>query len=297
MPRPSHARNTATAALEACRAEVVDDLQIARGVCINLSAAAERTECREEANAERQEARALCVEQRDARLDLCEALGEERYDPDFDPADFVDPLAIGGAVAPNPYFPLIPGTVWVYEGGGETITVTVTESIKLIEGVRCLVVNDLVEEDGLPIEDTDDWYAQDVDGNVWYCGEIAQNFEVFEGDDPEEAELVDVDGSWKTGRDGAQPGIIMLASPQVGDVYRQEMALGEAEDAARVISTTGSATVPAASCAGDCLVTRDFTPLEPDANERKTYAPGVGLILERDLESGDRVELVEFDTP
>ena len=125
---------------------------------------------------------------------------------------------------------------------------TVTESTKLIEGVTCLVVNDLVEEDGLPIEDTDDWYAQDVDGNVWYCGEIAQNFEVFEGDDPEEAELVDVDGSWKTGRDGAQPGIIMLASPQVGDVYRQELALGEAEDAARVISTTGSATVPAASC-------------------------------------------------
>ena len=110
--------NTATAALEACRAEVVDDLQIARGVCINLSAAAERTECREEANAERQEARALCVEQRDARLDLCEALGEERYDPDFDPADFVDPLAIGGAVAPNPYFPLIPGT------GGSTRAAT-----------------------------------------------------------------------------------------------------------------------------------------------------------------------------
>jgi hypothetical protein len=247
--------------------------------------------------AERQEARALCGEQRDARLDLCGALGEDRYDPDFDPADFVDPLAIGGAVGANPYFPLIPGTRWVYEGGDETVTVTVTDKTKLIEGVTCLVVNDLVEEDGVPIEDTDDWYAQDKGGNVWYCGEIAKNFEVFEGDDPAEAELVDIDGSWKAGRDGAQPGIIMLALPQVGDVYRQEVALGEAEDAARVISTTGSATVPAASCDGDCVVTRDFTPLEPDANERKFYAPGVGLILERDLESGDRVELVEFSAP
>ena len=289
--------NTATAALRACRAEVVDDFQIARGVCINLSDAAERSECLEEAGAERQEARALCREQRDARLDLCEALGEARYDPGFEPADFVDPLAIGGAVAPNPYFPLIPGARWVYEGGDETVTVTVTDKTKLIEGVTCLVVNDLVEEDGVAIEDTDDWYAQDLDGNVWYCGEIARNFEVFEGDVPEEAELVDIDGSWKAGRDGAQPGIVMLALPKVGDVYRQEVALGEAEDAARVISTTGSAIVPAASCDGDCVVTRDFTPLEPDANERKFYGPGVGLILEQDLESGDRVELLEFTAP
>ncbi len=276
--------STATAALRACRAEVVDDFQIARGICINLSDAAARSDCLDEARIERQEARVLCREQRDARLDLCEVLGEDRYDPDFDPADFVDPLAIGGAVAPNPYFPLIPGTRWVYEGGDETVTVTVTVKTKLIEGVTCVVVNDLVEEDGVPIENTDDWYAQDALGNVWYCGEIAKNFEIFEGDDPEEAELVDIDGSWKAGRDGAQPGIIMLALPQAGDVYRQEVALGEAEDAARVISTTGSAAVPAASCDGDCVITRDFTPLEPDANERKFYAPGVGLILERDLE-------------
>ena len=105
---------------------------------------------------------------------------------------------------------------------------------------------------------------------------------------------MDIEGSWKAGRDGAQPGIVMLAAPQVGDVYRQEMALGDAEDAARVISTTRSATVPAASCHRNCVVTRDFTPLEPDANERKFYAPGVGLILERDLVTRERARLVEF---
>jgi hypothetical protein len=289
--------DTATAASSACCAEAVGAFQIARGVCINLSDGAQRSECFDEARSERREARSLCREQRDARLDLCEVLGEDRYDPEFDPADFVDPLEIGGAVEPNPYFPLIPGTRWVYEGGDETVTVSVTEKTKLIEGVTCLVVNDLVEEDGAPVEDTDDWYAQDLDGNVWYCGEIARNFEVFEGDNPEEAELVDIEGSWKAGRDGAQPGIVMLASPQAGDVYRQEVALGEAEDAARVISTTGSASVPAASCDSDCVLTRDFTPLEPDARERKFYAPGVGLIVERDLVSGDRVELVEFSAP
>jgi hypothetical protein len=198
--------DTATAASSACRADAVGAFHIARGVCINLSDDAQRSECFDEARSERREARSLCREQRAARLDLCEVLGEDRYDPELDPADFVDPLEIGGAVEPNPYFPLIPGTRWVYEGGDETVTVTVTEKTKLIEGVTCLVVNDLVEEDGAPVEDTDDWYAQDLDGNVWYCGEIAKNFELFEGDDPEEAELVDIDGSWKAGRDGAQPG-------------------------------------------------------------------------------------------
>ena len=105
------------------------------------------------------------------------------------------------------------------------------------------MVNDVVEEDDDAIEDTDDWYAQDMDGNVWYCGEIAKNFETFEGDDPEDPELVDIEGSWKAGRDYAKPGILMLAAPMVGDVYRQEVSWGDAEDVAEVISTTGSATV------------------------------------------------------
>jgi len=287
---------TADAALKACRAEVKDDFWIAIGNCINVSDPADRRECRADARADRKDGKDLCVEQFGARLEVCDLVGEERYDPDFDPADFVDPNAIGHTVAPNPYFPLVPGAQWVYEGGDETITVTVTDKTKLIEGVTCRVVNDLVTEDDVPIEDTDDWYAQDLNGNVWYCGEIAKNFETFEGDNPEEPELVDIDGSWKAGRDGAKPGILVLAAPQVGDAYRQEIALGEAEDVAEVIDTTGTASVPAGSCTNDCLVTRDFTALEPGVDENKYYALGVGLILEVDME-GNRVELVEFTTP
>jgi hypothetical protein len=239
----------------------------------------------------------LCKEQLGARLDLCGLVGEKRYDPDFDPENFVNPLEIGKSVAANPYFPLIPGTQWVYEGGDEVITVTVTGKTKLIEGVTCVVVNDLVEEDDVSIEDTDDWYAQDLDSNVWYCGEIAKNFETIEGDLPDDPELVDIDGSWKAGRDGAKPGILMLADPKVGDVYRQEVLLGDAEDVAEVISTTGSAKIDVddASCDGDCLITRDFTPIEPGLNENKYYKPGVGLIIEVDME-GNRVELVEMTT-
>jgi hypothetical protein len=89
----------------------------------------------------------------------------------------------------------------------------------------------------------------------------------------------------------------MKANPRVGDVYRQEFFLGEAEDIGKVVSLDDSATVPAATCNGNCLVTKDYTPIEPEVDERKYYKPGLGLILEVDRESGDRVELIEVRRP
>lgn len=287
---------TATNQRGACGFEANADLKEQFAVCNNVPDRDQRIDCKAEARSEWEENRELCGEQFDARLDVCEALGPERYAPDWDPSLFVsDPTEIGSSVAPNPYFPLVPGHRWVYEDEDESIVVTVTDKTKLIEGVRCITVNDIVAEDGEPIEDTDDWYAQDLDGNVWYCGEISKNYELFEGDDPMEAELVDVEGSWKTGREGAKPGIIMFANPVVGTVYRQEYAVGEAEDIAEIVSVTGSESAPAGSCSGDCLVTLESTPIEPDVAENKYYAPGIGLILETDPEGG-RVELVEFST-
>jgi hypothetical protein len=285
----------AEAAFFACGNEVRDDLWIARVQCINLADPDERATCEENAEGVAEEALEECEDQRNARVEVCGLVGEARYDPAFDPANFVDPDEIGASVTPNPYFPLIAGTQWVSENEDEVITDTVTDRTKLIEGVTCRVVLDVVEADGEVIEITEDWYAQDLAGNVWYCGEIAQNFETFEGDAPEWPELVDIEGSFKASREGAKPGILMPASPQEGQTYRQEVALGEAEDLAEVISLTGTETVPAAGCVGDCLVSRDFTPLEPGVNEMKYYAPGVGLILEVDDE-GNRTELVEILT-
>ena len=99
--------------------------------------------------------------------------------------NFVDSDDIGSAVSPNPWFDLSVGTTNTFYGAGETISVVITEETKIIESVRCCTANDLVTEDGLVVEDTDDWYAQDVEGNVWYCGEIALNYEFYQGDDPE----------------------------------------------------------------------------------------------------------------
>jgi hypothetical protein len=284
---------------------VLDDHFVQKAVCRNVSDTKERNACFAEAEEARDEGADECREQRQARRDLCKELGPGRYDPDFDPADFDDDFT--KLTNPNPYFPLAIGNRWSYVGGDETVTVEVLAKTKLIEGVTCVVVNDVATENGVVKESTDDWIAQAKAGSAHYCGEISQNLETFAGDDPMELELVDVDGSWKAGRDGAKAGILFLAKPAVGDVYRQEWAPGDAEDAARVLSTTYGfggkdaeldELVPQELAellcsAHDCAVTADFSPLEPDALERKYYAYGIGLFLEVSPEDGEIVQLVD----
>lgn len=279
--------STTCAALRACRHEVEDDYWIDVGKCLNLEDENEREACMEGAHAARREALVLCREQFLARRDVCELLGRGPYDPEVEPKDFLTPAEI--AANPNPYFPLVPGTRWVYQTADEIIEVNVTSEVKEILGVPCVVVTDVVKAGGVLIEDTIDWYTQDEDGNVWYFGEIVQNFE--------DGELVSLDGSWKAGVDGAKPGIVMNAVPDVDDAYRQEFALGNAEDLAEVLSVTGTESVPAASCDGDCVVTTEYTPIEPGAVAHKYYAQGVGMILEIKPDTGEREELVEFDSP
>lgn len=289
---------TADFVARACANEALDDYWIALGDCVNVSDGHERSRCRRDARADLQEAQEECRDQYEARRELCDLLGEDRYDPDFDPADFVTEF-----IGLNPYFPLVVGNSWTYVAGEETITVQVLDETKLIEGVTCIVVNDLVEEDGETIEDTDDWYGQATNGDVYYCGEIALNFETFEGDDPDDPELVDIEGSWKAGRDDAKPGIIMFRFPVVGTVFRQEVALGDAEDAGEILSIDyGYGDDPDLDqlvpqdlaellCDDDCVVTRDFTPIEPGVEGRKYYAPGIGLFLEVNIEDGEIAQL------
>ena len=196
------------------------------------------------------------------------------YAPELDPADFVD-------VVDNPFFPLAVGTRWVYESPAdedsevERIEVVVLPDRKEVLGISATVVRDTVTIDGVVVEDTHDWFAQDREGNVWYLGEAVENYE--------DGELVDTDGSFEAGIDGAYPGIVMLAHPTVGDAYRQEHYPGEAEDLGEVLRLGGTRTVPAGQF-DDVLVTRDWNPLEPEVVEEKTYARGVGLVYEEHVE-------------
>ncbi|MEW6735988.1 MAG: hypothetical protein AB1489_32135 [Acidobacteriota bacterium] len=270
---------TAKAVQNACEAEGEANYWIAVGNCNNLSSASARKACKQQAQQDRRDANGECAEQFEARRKLCTALNETTYNPVINPTNFVEGIT-------NPFFPMIPSTTLIYRGGNEVVTVTVTNRTKVILGVKCVVVRDVVTVNDQVVEDTEDYFAQDMQGNIWYFGELSQEFD--------NGDLISLAGSFKAGVNGAKPGIIMKANPQVGDIYRQEFLLGEAEDIAEVISLTRSESVPAASCNNDCLVTKESTPLEPGTIGNKYYAWGIGVILEINPASGQRVELVEI---
>jgi len=187
------------------------------------------------------------------------------YNPQINPADFQ-------TTVDNPWFPLVPGTTFTYReqiGGSKSENVvTVTHDTKVIMGVTCIVVSDIVKEKGVIIEETTDWYAQDKQGNVWYFGEDTKEY-LARG-------KVSTKGSWEAGVDGAQPGIIMKGDPVPGEPYRQEYYAGEAEDMGQVIAVNDSVTVPYGKFTG-CVKTKEWSMLEP-GSENKWYARGIGNV-------------------
>jgi hypothetical protein len=206
---------------------------------------------------------------------------------ELDPAEFTTEIT-------NPYWPMSVGSRWVYnevdtEGTRQKVVVTVTDRTKMIaNGIEARVVHDVVSEDGEPIEITDDWYAQDAEGNIWYLGEDTAEYE--------NGELVTRAGSFEAGVDGAEPGVIMPADPQPGMEYRQEYYEGEAEDQGAVV-TVGEerVEVPFGYFDQDVLMTRDLVPLEPRVQEFKFYVPDVGPVLALHTDEGSREELVSYE--
>jgi hypothetical protein len=212
----------------------------------------------------------------------CEVMGvrDAAYDVPVDPADF-------STTIDNPYYPLIPGTTFRYaeKSRFETVdtVVTVTHETKRILGVDCVVVHDVASIDGRITEDTYDWLAQKRDGSVWYFGESTK--EISPGG------RVSTLGSWEAGIDGAQPGIMMHATPQPGEAYRQEYLAGIAEDMGQVVALGESVTVPVGTFT-DTVKTRDWSMLEP-GNEFKWYARGIGVVRETGT-AGEQVTLLSM---
>ena len=205
----------------------------------------------------------------------------------IDPANFV-------ATIDNPWYPLLPGTTFHYRGttGGEptTDTYAVTTDTKVVAGVTCTVIRDTVRVRGVVSERTEDWYAQDKDGNVWYFGEATAELN-------RKGKVVSTEGSWEAGVDGAAPGVFMPADPVVGQSFAQEQFPGEAEDWFVVMFTGTSVRVPAGTYQG-AVVTAEWTPLEPGVVGEKTYVKGVGQVMERDISGGDEtLRLVKVTGP
>ncbi len=206
---------------------------------------------------------------------------------DIAPADFTTEID-------NPYWPMNPGARWVYretdqEGADYRVVVTVTDRTKkLANGVEARVVSDVVSDKGTGelVEKTDDYYAQNSDGALWYMGEATAEYE--------NGKVKTRAGSFEAGVDGAQPGVIMPADPEVGQSYRQEYLKGEAEDAGKILSLGAQAEVPAGHYS-PTVMTQDTSPLEPKVFEVKFYAKGVGPVLEMTASGGsDRDELISY---
>jgi hypothetical protein len=176
----------------------------------------------------------------------------------------------------NPYFPLVPGTTFRYRGtkdGKPTVDVyRVGGRTKMIAGVPCVTVKDNLFESGKLAERTTDWYTQDRQGRVWYFGEATAELSPT-------GKVTSTEGSWRTGRDGAKPGIFMPPAPKPGQSYRQEYYKGQAEDHFRVRRLDASVTVPAGTY-HPALLTEEWTPLEPGVIDHKYYVRGIGEVSE-----------------
>jgi hypothetical protein len=263
---PSNACMLASTVSErSCQASAQSDYFIALAICYNLSDPGARKACQQQAQADQKDALQSCDDQNDARDNACKQLGGAPYDPVIDPNKF------SGTIT-NTFLMFTAGTTFVYESNfGQHNEVVVTNNTRNILGADCREVHDTVKVNGKLTEDTLDWYCQDQDGNVWYLGEDSKQLE--------NGVVIGTEGSWEAGVNGAQAGIIMLAQPQVGTQYQQELAAGVAEDMAKVLSLSASVQVVFGAFT-DCLKTEEWTPLEPGSRESKYYKPGVGLVLE-----------------
>lgn len=204
----------------------------------------------------------------------------------LDPKDFTTKID-------NPYFPLERGTRWTYletdERGHElkVVVVVTTKTKKMANGITARVVRDTVTQGGEVLEDTNDWYAQDAEGNVWYMGEDTAEFE--------NGKISSRHGSFEAGVDGAMPGIIMPALRETGVSYRQEYYKGQAEDNGKILSTTEMADVPFGHFE-DMILEKNTITIEPDVLEYKLYAKDVGMVLALGISGGGgREELVKVD--
>jgi len=193
------------------------------------------------------------------------------------------------ATVDNPWFPLKPGTRYVFtgvkDGKRSRDVVTVLHRTKTIDGVPCVAVHDVLYLRGKLEERTMDWYSQDSKGNVWYFGENTAELD-------RQGHVTSREGTWRTGVHGAKAGIFMPANPRVGQSGRQEFLKGHAEDHFKVVSMFETVTGPLAK---QMLLIKEWTPLEPGVIDHKFYVRGLGVVLEQSEKGGnERNELISI---
>ena len=303
----SNCEKSAGSMLRACYYDVRDDLNETVASCQHIADRGDRRACYSSAYSAKAEDSEECGAVYEARVEACDVLDEDRYDPDplLDPNNiFVHPDT---PVLTNPYVSVEEGHTYVLRVGEigedpeELVVVHVTGQTRDVLDVPCRIVVDIgfeVEVDGdeveyTVVEATDDLFALNTAGDVIYCGEVSRNFD-------EDGVLRDLDGSFEAGIEWAKAGTLMFQIPIPGLAHRTEFAPGEAEDIIKYVTFAGGPTedqgdeVEGFECAGGCLQTFDFAPLDPESTEFKFYLPDIGFVLAVGMEDGEVVEREEL---
>lgn len=172
------------------------------------------------------------------------------------------------------YLILEPGYRLHMVHGEDTLTVTVLDETKMVDGVTTRVVEERETKNGKLAEVSRNYFALDKStGDVYYFGE---EVDIYKNE-----EVVGHEGAWLAGVNGARFGLMMPGKPKIGDKYYQEIAPRVAMDRAEIASVSEEITVPAGTFK-NCVRTRESSDLER-GSEGKWYAPGVGLIKDAEF--------------
>lgn len=183
----------------------------------------------------------------------------------------------------NRWFPLRLGNKLVFRGTEDGNRLRdrffVTYGTKVIDGVTCRVVHDRVFQNNILRERTTDWYAQTKRGTVWYFGEKTALLN-------KSGAVVSREGSFRSGRDGAEAGIFMPRRPTVGKSFKQEDYPGHAEDRFTIVDRSAHVSVPVIESTS-AMLTKETTPLEPGVLDHKYYVRDIGTVRELTVRGGN----------
>lgn len=180
----------------------------------------------------------------------------------------------------NRYWSLKPGPYVVLgnikPSGGEYVIISVLGETEIVDGIETRVIEEREFEDGELVEISRNFFAMAKEtGDVFYFGEDV--------DDYENGKIIGHSGQWRAGQDGARAGLYMPATPVVGMRYYMEHNPGVAMDRAEIFDANATVETPAGTFRESLIVT-ESSPLEPDDESYKRYAPGVGMIFDDGLE-------------
>jgi hypothetical protein len=288
----------------ACRDEVESAFLVSRATCVNISDRGERSLCEREGRTARTRGRRICQLQRQLRRDTCDLVGQDRFDPIFDPADFETNFS----TSRNDFFPLAIGNRSRFEDEEDRVrTVEVLGETRLVGGVTCVVVDERLFLDGVLFEENLGSFAQATNGAVFRCGRQVRGFASFEGDVPGTPELVRTEGSFRAGRNraktryrfsvgcGRRRRVLRVLRPRHRrgrrlEVLSTSFSFGDAGNLDRFVPRRLADLLCAA---GDCVVTRRFSLLAPRIETLRFFARGVGMFLEVNPESGETLQLTD----